>query len=53
MTTIYSNAYVREDYEIKGMYRLMTYSSLRGYWSTSELMTKEEAESLLFLYGEE
>lgn len=45
-----NNIYKREDYEINGMYRVMTYAECLGYWSTSELMTKEEAEQFISLY---
>lgn len=44
------NIYMREDYTVNGMYRVMTYSELRGYWSTSELLTQEEAEFIVNLY---
>lgn len=46
-----NNIYMREDYEIEGMFRVMTYSELRGYWSTSELKSKEEAEEIVKMYG--
>lgn len=47
-----NNIYKREDYEINGMYRVMTYAECLGYWSTSELMTEEEANELIKLYGD-
>ncbi len=47
-----NNMYMREDYEIKGMYRVMTYAECHGYWSTSELMTKQQAEKMIKLYEE-
>ncbi len=47
-----NNIYMREDYEVKGKYRVMTYAECHGYWSTSELMNKEDAEELINLYQE-
>ena len=47
-----NNIYARPDYEIPGMFRVMIYSECHGYWSASELMTKEEAERMVALYGD-
>lgn len=46
-----NNIYMREDYEINGMFRVMIYAECHGYWSTSELMTKEQAESMIKQYA--
>jgi len=48
-----NNIYKREDYEIKGMFRVMIYAECHGYWSTSELMTETQAEELIKLCGGE
>lgn len=50
--TQYSNIYMREDYHIPGMYRVMTYAECHSYWSTSDLMTREEAQEMVEMYGE-
>lgn len=47
-----NNIYMRQDYEIQDKYRVMTYAECRGYWSTSELMNKEEAQERVDLYTE-
>lgn len=47
-----NNIYIRADYNIPGMYRVMTYSEFQGYWSTSGIMTKEQAhENVQFYRG--
>ena len=46
------NAYMRQDYELEGMYRVETYAECHGYWSTGELLTKEEAEVIVKTYRE-
>lgn len=46
-----NNMYMRQDYEIEGMFRVMTYAECHGYWSTSDLMNKEEAEEMIQLYA--
>ncbi len=45
-----NDVYMREDYTIPGMYRVMIYSQFQGYWSTSELMDEETAKKEIRFY---
>lgn len=45
-----NDIFMREDYEIAGMYRVETYEFLMGYWTTSDLMTSEQAEEMIKNY---
>jgi hypothetical protein len=45
-----NNIYIRADYNISDMYRVMVYSEFQGYWSTSELLNKEQAQEKVRLY---
>ncbi len=44
------NIYIRPDYTIAEMYRVMVYSEFQGYWSTSELLNKEQAQEKVRFY---
>ncbi len=45
-----NNIYIRKDYIVPEMYRVMLYSEFQGYWSTSPLMDKEQAQEKVRFY---
>ena len=48
--SLMNNIYIRRDYTVPEMYRVMVYSEFQGYWATSALMNAEQAQEKVRFY---
>jgi hypothetical protein len=48
--SLMNNIYIRKDYTVPEMYRVMVYSEFQGYWATSALMNAEQAQEKVRFY---